>query len=51
MPELGNVRKILQNKYGESNVLLCGSGSATFAILPDSADPDETVADLQNEGY
>lgn len=49
--DLVEVKKWLMEKCGNENVLLCGSGSATFAIVPDSQDSATIEAEAKAKGY
>lgn len=50
-PSLTEVRNWLTEKCGKENVLLCGSGSATFAISGDGTDASEIVEEARAKGY
>ena len=51
MPQLLETKQWLIDKVGEENVLLCGSGSATFAIVPDELDAEELAKEAKQNGY
>lgn len=48
LTELVEIREFLASKSGEDNVLLCGSGSASFAF---SEDPDSLVKECRDKGW
>lgn len=50
-PELTEINNWLFEKCGQENVLLCGSGSATFAIVPDNLSAEELVEDAKQKGF
>lgn len=50
-PGLTEIRNWLIEKCGKENVLLCGSGSATFAIIEESADSAKIVEEARGKGY
>lgn len=50
-PSLTEIRNWLAEKCGKENVLLCGSGSATFAIIEESGDSAKIVEEARGKGY
>ncbi|MDO5427083.1 MAG: 4-(cytidine 5'-diphospho)-2-C-methyl-D-erythritol kinase [Coriobacteriia bacterium] len=50
-PELVEIKNWLAEKCGAENVLLCGSGSATLAIIEESGDSDKIVEEARGKGY
>lgn len=50
-PSLTEIRNWLSEKCGKKNVLLCGSGSATFAIPSDGTEASEIVEEARAKGY
>lgn len=51
MPELADVRAWLGNQDGVSSALLCGSGSATFAVCADFSTACIIAAHAQQHGW
>ena len=51
LPELAEVRTWLLDQEGTTAVLLCGSGSTTFAICSDFATACRVAADARKRGY
>ena len=50
-PSLIEIRNWLSEKCGNENVLLCGSGSASFAIPGDETEASEIVEEARAKGY
>lgn len=50
-PSLVEVKNWLSEKCGPDNVLLSGSGSSTFAIVPEERDAAEIVEDARAKGF
>lgn len=50
-PGLTEIRNWLTEKCGKENVLLCGSGSATFAIPGEATEAAEIVEEARAKGY
>ena len=50
-PELAEVKGFLAEKCGHDKVLLCGSGSSTFAMVGDAEDSDTIVDEARDKGY
>lgn len=50
-PSLTEIRNWLAEKCGKENVLLCGSGSATFAIIEETGDSAKIVEEARGKGY
>lgn len=51
LPELVEIKNWLVDKCGKDNVLLCGSGSATFAIVNDDCGSATIVDEARSKGY
>lgn len=51
MPNLLEVKDWLADMCGKDNVLLCGSGSATFAIVDEQHDTETIVNAAKDKGY
>lgn len=49
-PALVEVKEFLSEHCGKENVLLCGSGSATFAFVPQEADAEEIIHQAKHKG-
>ena len=50
-PELSEIKSFLAEKCGQDKVLLCGSGSATFALVGEAEDSDTIVDEARDKGY
>ena len=50
-PELLEIKKLLTEKCDKENVLLCGSGSATFAFIGDKCDSATIVDEARGKGF
>ena len=50
-PSLDEVNDWLIDKCGKENVLLCGSGSATFAIVGDNCGSQDLIEEAKSKGY
>lgn len=50
-PRLSEIKSWLVSKCGEENVLLCGSGSATFAMIGDACTSEEIIDEAKSMGY
>lgn len=51
MPELSEIKSWLSKKVGVNNVLLAGSGSATFALIPDKVDTNAFIEEAKSLGH
>lgn len=51
MPKLSDIKSWLASKVGVNNVLLAGSGSVTFAIVPDDKDGEKLETEARSLGY
>lgn len=51
MPQLKDIKSWLGKKVGVNNVLLSGSGSATFAIVPDEIDGEKLAEEARSKGF